>query len=195
MKRHKGIFAVALFCLCVGGAWSSTVAYRIYEARPKPVIRRVQPPSRPSTIKTMTRTLRRVKPSLIQSHHVILLWVLISVEVICAVFYVIAGLLLLKPYRLGPPAVMGVMTLDLLFKAGAITYMKWYAIPLSHILRSKKNILALYYAPGEGPFALLSQYFTGLAVYRGWAGWIFLVFYVSIVMGCICYLWRSRKLP
>ena len=85
-------------------------------------------------------------------------------EVFAAIFYVLAGLFLLRRFVLTKFAVTLALGLHVLLMIFVIGFMKLGAIPLSDVTHNP-NLLQLYYLPSYKVHNLVTVYLTGYKFY------------------------------
>ena len=181
------IRAIAGFFIVLGVVWFVLIQARCNEISPRPTLTKATSNVGASSGST-EKEVKMIRSPYAKDYHFILFWAIAGIEVFVALFYILAGIFLLKRYSLGPFVVAGVLTLDVVFKLLVIFYMQFCAIPLSHLTKNA-NVLQLYFMPSDKIHAGFSSIASGLQIFLP-AGIIFLGVYI-LYFG-FCFLFFNR---
>ncbi len=91
----------------------------------------------------------------------LLFWGTVGIEMLCALFYLLAGVSLLWGYRLSRAWVLLAAFFDLLSKVFIITYHQKVLIPFNEAF-GPNDIMANYFYPSDLWLNRISNFFTGL---------------------------------
>lgn len=196
MKRQfVGIYMIGVLFFVVGSAWSLGIYQRcVYLNRksPTPVAAPIieQEPAY-SVVESVERTVAQArKTDQVRAYHVLAFWALVALEVICASFFILSGLLIMMRGRIALAVTGMTVVMDGIFKLGMVGFMYFFAIPLSMAVDGK-NILRAYYAPQDNIWSEVLSYVTFIRLGE-LQGVVFALVYSACLIGALIYLYRPQ---
>ena len=87
--------------------------------------------------------------------------VIVCWEFACALFYLLAGLALLRAYPFRLHLAAGTVTADLLLKILIVAYQQYVLVPMKPVFQDM-NILAMHFTPNAGLAAKISSCLVGI---------------------------------
>ncbi len=183
----------AVFYFVLGVTWFFCIQVRCEEISPRPVFARaVMSASSASSLKPSVSVCEPVKFRSLHAkpYHDMFFWGIVMLEIFVAIFYILAGIFLIKRYVLARVIVLLTLSLDVLLKGLVILFMKFGAIPLSRVTHNP-NLLQLYFMPSDRPHSLFSAFVSGLQTYLAGGAFYFMgeLFY----FGFCFYFFFSQK--
>ncbi len=176
--------AIAIFFICLGITWFIVIQVRCNEISPRSISSGLA-----KNLGISEKPLKMVRSPHAKDYHLILFWVIAGMEIFVALFYIVAGIFMLKRYYLGQFVVVGVLCLDVALKTLVIFYMQFCAIPLAHLTKNA-NVLQLYFMPSMKGHAVFSSIATGYRIFEP-GGILFLVLYLLYFGLCFNYFDRQ----
>lgn len=178
----------AIFFVVLGTVWWLCIQMRWQEISP----RRANPDSLIASISNLTMVspmIEKVRSPFAKPYHDITFWVIGIAEVFVAIFYVVAGIFLFKRYVLAKLMVLLVLGFDIFLKTLVVVFMKFGAIPLSHLTHNE-NMLQAYFMPSQSIANSFSVMVSGLRLFLS-GGLIYFGFILIYFMSC--YYFISRR--
>lgn len=185
MKSSAGIVNfLGAFFIVLGLVWISCIAIRCHEI--SPIFSLSQNGSGLSG--EISKPVIKVRSPFAKPYHDIIFKTICRVEVFVAIFYITAGIFLLKRYVLAKGVVLFVLALDVFLKTLVILFMKFGAIALSQLTHNP-NLLELYFMPSARLHSSFSAVFSGLQFYLSF-GLFYLVCEIFYFGACLYFLSR-----
>ena len=150
----------AIFFIILGIVWLACIQMRWEEISPS--VKNTAISSGGSV--TNALPIARVRSPFAKPYHDISFWAIGIVEIFVAIFYVVAGVFLFKRYVLSKFIVLLVLTPDIFLKIMVVAFMKFGAIPLSHLTHNE-NMLQVYFMPSDTLYNSFSVIISGLQIY------------------------------
>ena len=82
-------------------------------------------------------------------------------EVMCSLFYILAGISILRLYWWGDRFILSAVLMDVFLKVLIVTYQVFILSPLGAVFQ-KSNIMFTYFLPNEAVTSQISSYLTGI---------------------------------
>ncbi len=185
MANFLGVFFIAL-----GLVWISCIAIRCQEISPVfSLSKAVSGPAGPAG--EISKPVIKARSPFAKPYHDIIFKAICLGEVFVAIFYITAGIFLLKRYVLAKFVVFFVLALDVFLKMLVILFMKFGAIPLSQLTHNP-NLLELYFMPSSRLHSSFSAVFSGLQVYLSF-GLFYLVCEIFYFGTCLYFVSRADR--
>lgn len=154
--------ALAIFFIVLGSVWFSFIQSRCYEIAPRLAFSAAVSGSGSSTAEV--EAVKKVRSPHAKLYHDLLFRAITVAEVFTSVFYILAGMFLLRRAVLTRFCVSLALWLHVSLMILVIGFMKFGAMPLSH-LTNNPNLLQLYFLPSHKIHNLFAVAFNGFNFY------------------------------
>jgi hypothetical protein len=163
MKSPAGVLNVlAIFFIVLGVVWFSAIRVRCAEINPRPVLKA-------ATLISSSQAEVAIQPKKVRSphakfYHDFLFWTVSVIEVFASVFYVLAGIFVLRRFVLARFAATLALGFHIVLMILVLGFMKFGTIPLSDLTHNP-NLLQLYFLPSHKIHNIFSVFLTGFRFY------------------------------
>jgi len=184
LKNEITVFFGILF-LVIGILWLSAIFVRCQGYLPKKK-KITYTQVYQSSVKQYQRVTARLAPLSVKGYmpqaFIICFWAIGALEFFCAIFYLLAGIFVLRRYFFGARFVFYMLMADILLKILIVIYHQYILVPLKVIFRTS-NIMFTYFIPGDDLISRIPFYLTGIKLVQ--PGFIYyLLFYIMYVSIC-----------
>jgi len=186
-KNSLGVVFVAMLFLCIGIIWAFVIVSRNSslwksQCKERPSINIMRTMDYGQLKKEMKQMM--TNPAVrkkISSEGLILMWVLLVLELVCCLFYLFAGLALLRRYVFARGLALFVVFMDVTYKT--LMNISAQSIVVKKSLKfSGWNRMLPYYTQGKGVLSVFSDYFSGLHIWDNEAIFHLIVFSLYIIV-------------
>ncbi len=162
-RRSKALTGFGILFLVVGILWLVTIFIRCEGYLPKK--KTTYAGIYHSAVQRVERLTLRLSPLSVNQYmpHVFILhfWMMAAWEVMCSLFYILAGISILRLYWWGDRFILSAVLMDVFLKVLIVTYQVFILSPLGAVFQ-KSNIMFTYFLPNKAVTSQISSYLTGI---------------------------------
>ncbi len=202
MKKSDGLITLfGVIFLVMGILWLSAifVRYKVYFPKEDKKVSVVKVKNTyaqiyQSSVKQYKRIAVHLAPFSVKSYmpkaFIIYFWVIGALEFVCAIFYLLAGIFVLRRYFFGAYFVFYMLITDILLKVLIVIYSHYILTPLKTIFRTS-NIMFTYFTRGEDFISKVPLYLTGIKLVQ--PGFLYYLFFYLMYVSICFYVFRINR--